>query len=128
MSLTAPTIDAQSVTGVLAEIAEIASETLELREVFDRVGAAVRQVIPFEKMGVVRILDGKHAVLHAATFKKEGVDGKCADGKDCSDPLELTAWSPRFRPRAGPNNRINDATEELDPAFPIDAMAMAGGM
>jgi len=128
MNLAAPPIDAQSVTGVLSEIAEIASETLELREVFDRVAAAVRRVIPFENMGVVRILDGKHAVLHAATFRKEGADGRCVEGKGCSDPMPLTAWSPRFRPRAGANKRIDDATKELDPAFQIDAMAMAGGM
>jgi hypothetical protein len=31
----------QSVVGVLAEIAETASETLELQEVFNRVAAAV---------------------------------------------------------------------------------------
>jgi len=45
-----------SIGTVLSEIAAIASETLELQDVFDRVAASVRQVIPFDHMGVVRIV------------------------------------------------------------------------
>src|SRR6267143_697629 len=102
MSLTAAPIDPQLVTGVLSEIAEIASETIELREVFDRVGTAVRRVIPFYKMGVVRILDGSHVVLHAVTFTEgPSTPGKSSwkcSGAHCSDPMPVTAWSPRWRP------------------------------
>ena len=132
MSLTAAPIDAQLVTGVLSEIAEIASETIELREVFDRVGTAVQRVIPFYKMGVVRIIDGSHVVLHAVTFTQSKSDGtcsgpKCSDAKS-SDPMPVTMWSPRMRPHAGPTPRINDAKRELDPSFPLDAMALEGGM
>jgi len=78
----APTawIDAPSVTGVLSEIAETASETLDLQEVFDRVATSVRRVIPFDHMGVVRILDGEWAVKHATTL------GPCADGAGTGDP------------------------------------------
>src|SRR6266849_7219742 len=126
MSLATTPIDAQLVTGVLSEIAEIASETIELREVFDRVGTAVRRVIPFYKMGVVRIIDGSHVVLHAITFTP-GPEGKCSGAKS-SDPMPVTAWSPRWRPHAGPWPRINDAKRELDPSFPVDAMALEGGM
>jgi hypothetical protein len=50
-------MDSQLVVRVLAEIAETASETLELQEVFNRVAASVRRLIPFEDMGVVRIVD-----------------------------------------------------------------------
>src|SRR5438876_832533 len=126
MSLTSAPIDAQSVTGVLSEIAEIASETIELREVFDRVGTAVQRVIPFYKMGVVRIIDGSHVVLHAVTFTEEHSkqghpDWKCSDAKS-SDPMPVTAWSPRWRPHAGPTPRIDDAKRELDPSFLIDRL------
>ncbi|HKW50654.1 MAG TPA: sigma 54-interacting transcriptional regulator, partial [Candidatus Eisenbacteria bacterium] len=111
----------------LSEIAEIASETLELREVFDRVGTSVQRVIPFYKMGVVRIIDGSHVVLHAITFTPDKLDPKCSDAKS-SDPMPVTMWSPRMRPHAGPTPRINDAKKELDPSFPLDAMALEGGM
>ena len=116
-----PSIDARSIARVLSDIAEIASETLELHEVFDRVATSVRELIPFDNMGVVRIIEGGQAVLHASTFP-------CHNGAhQCTPPTLLTAWSPRMRPRPGPNPRINDAVVELDPAFPIDAKVIEGG-
>jgi DNA-binding NtrC family response regulator len=50
-SESATAVDPGSLSGVLAEIAETASETLELQEVFDRVATAVRRLIPFDNMG-----------------------------------------------------------------------------
>ena len=115
-------IDAESVANVLSEIADIASETLELQQVFGRVGNAVRRVIPFDNMGVVRVVDGDRMVLHAATVPCANPDGISAD------PMPLSAWSPRWRPRAGPNRKIDDARAELDPTFPMDAMVLGNGM
>ena len=112
-------LDTESVAGVLAEIADIASETLELDEVFDRVADSVRKLIPFENIGVVRIVDGEHVVLHATTLD-------C--GGKCLEPVPLAWWSPRWRPRPGPNARINDARAELDTAFPMDARVLEGGL
>src|SRR5262245_51774101 len=81
-------IDAESVASVLSEIAEIASETLELQEVFGRVANAVRRVIPFDNMGVCRIVHGDSMVLHAA-------DVPCADPDGIkAHPMPLSAWSP----------------------------------
>jgi len=62
MTLAAPPIDAQLLAGVLSEIAETASETLELQDVFDRVATSVRRIIPFDNMGVVRLVDDARAV------------------------------------------------------------------
>jgi len=115
-------IDAQSVAAVLSEVAAIASETIELREVFPRVANAIRRVIPFDDMGVVRIVDGDRVVLHAATHEHH------TRGEECSDPMVLSAWSPRWRPRAGPNFRIDDARSELDPSYPMDARVVGKGM
>jgi len=120
MALVASPIDAQSVASALSEIAEIASETLELQDVFDRVAAAIRELIPFDNMGVVRILDAERAVLHASTVP--------CKGPECTEPIPLTSWSPRMRPRAGPNPRINDAQAEFDPTFFFDAKALQGGV
>ena len=120
MALAAPPIDAQSVANVLSKVAEIASETLELQDVFDRVATAIRDIIPFDNMGVVRLVDGDRAVLHASTVP--------CKGPECAEPLPLTSWSPRMRPRAGPNPRIKDAQVEFDPSFQFDAKALAGGV
>jgi len=118
LNVAAP-IDAESVTKVLSEIADIASETLELDEVFDRVADSARSLIPFENMGVVRIVDGDKVMLHASTMD-------C--GGKCYDPLPLSAWSPRWRPRPEPYPRINNARAELDPTFFMDARVIEGGL
>ncbi|MBI3449926.1 MAG: sigma 54-interacting transcriptional regulator [Acidobacteria bacterium] len=114
-------MEPQSVAKVLARIAETASETLELQEVFNRVAASVRELIPFDNMGVVRIVEERLAVVHAATWD-------CGNEKPtCSDPTPLELWSPRMRPRPGPL-RIDDAETELDPSFRLDAEIIHKGV
>ncbi len=112
----------QSVVSVLSEIAQTASETLELQEVFNRVAAAVRRLIPFDNMGVVRIIDGQWAAMHATTAECK------VDPTACAQATPLASWSPRLRPQPGPISRIDDAAAELDPAFPIDAMLLGAGV
>src|SRR5262245_10521495 len=115
-------IDAEAVAGVLTELAEIAAETLELQDVFDRVATSVRKLIPFDNMGVVRLVDGDRVVLHATTVA-------CADRVCRSyDPTPLSSWSPRWRPRAGPMRKIDDARAELDARFPMDAKVLEAGL
>jgi Nif-specific regulatory protein len=115
-------VDPRTVARVLSEIAEIASETLELQEVFERVATSVRQLVPLDNMGVVRIVDGQRAVLHATTVP-------CGDGdSDCTEPLPLSEWSPRLRPKAGLSPRIDDAQLELDPSYRIDALVLEDGV
>jgi transcriptional regulator with GAF, ATPase, and Fis domain len=114
-------MDPQIVARVLSEIAETASETLELQSVFGRVATSVRQVIPFDHMGVIRVVDGDRAVLHAATFPME-------DASECvGHPCNFEEFSPRVRPTPGPKPRIDDARLELDPSFPMDAKILEGG-
>ncbi len=113
--------DPSTVVEVLAEIAETASRTLELQEVFSRVAASVRRVISFDNMGVVRIVEEGFAVSHATTVE-------CSrQGTAAGGPLSLTSWSPRIRPRPGYNPRIDDAIAELDPSYPKDAQILEGG-
>jgi hypothetical protein len=118
----APSIDAESVVRVLSEIADISSETLQLQAIFDRVATSVRSIIPFEDMGVVRIVDDERAVLHATTVPIG------ARAFVATEPIPLTAWSPRMRPRPGPIPRVEDARLEYDPTFPIDANTLAWGV
>ena len=114
-------MDPRTVARVLSEIAEIASETLDLQEVFHRVATSVRELIPFDQMGVVRKAEGGRVVTHATT-----VAPQCS--ADTPQACTLTDWSPRFRPRGGPNRRIDDAPAELDPSFPMDERILRVGV
>jgi transcriptional regulator with GAF, ATPase, and Fis domain len=119
-------MEPHGVTRVLSEIADIASETLELHEVFDRVAASVRRLIPFDKICVVRVVDGDRVVLHAKAGVSE--DDRVEDGHPGKFEKPLTDWSPRWRPRPGPCPRIEDAKAELDPAFPFDHEVLDRGL
>jgi Nif-specific regulatory protein len=114
----------EPISVVLSEIAEIAAETLELQQVFERVATAIRRIIPLDNLGVVRILEGQWAVLHATTVPC-GCD---AGNGDCFDPEPLASWSPRLRPRPGPIARVDDAVVELQPEFPLDAYLIDKGV
>ena len=107
-------------SSLLAEIAAITSETLDIGSVFDRVSASVRRVIPCYSMGVVEIVDAERVTYHTKST---------ADGRHVSGSVErpLTDWSPRWRPRLEYYPRIDDARAELDPAFPMDAMVLSAG-
>jgi Nif-specific regulatory protein len=114
-------MDPRIVAKVLSEVAETASETLELQDVFHRVAASVRLVIPFDHMGVMRVVEGNRAVMHAATFLDD-------TEKECvGHPCNLDDFSPRVRPHPGPTPRIDDAQKELDPSYPMDAMILESG-
>jgi len=112
----------QTVISVLSEIAETASETLELQEVFNRVAAAVYRLIPFDNIDVVRIVDGDWAVKHATTSECR------VNTVACSGPRPLTDWSERIRPRPGAIPRVDDAAAELDPSYFIDARILEAGV
>lgn len=114
-------MDPRIVARVLSDIAETASETLELQDVFERVATSVRELIPFDHLGVMRVVDGNRAVLHAATFLG-GEDRECV-----GQPCMFDDFSPRIRPRPGPTPRINDAQAELDRKYSMDAMILEGG-
>ena len=111
----------RTVASVLAEIADIASETLELDEVFDRVATSVRKLIPFDRVGVVRIVDGERAVFHATSSPRRNQRGNAVE-------IPLDSWSPRWRPSPGHFPRIEDAQAELDAAYAMDAEAIEGGL
>jgi transcriptional regulator with GAF, ATPase, and Fis domain len=114
-------MDSEKLAGVLSEVAETASETIELQQVFDRVAGSVREIIPLDHLKVVRMIEGERAVVHATTIR----DHACAGA--CSQPYPVACWSPRLRPGPGPMRRIDDVERELDPSFPADADILAGG-
>ncbi|MGE5236806.1 MAG: sigma 54-interacting transcriptional regulator [Acidobacteriota bacterium] len=112
---------------VLAEIAELASRTLELQDVLDQVADSVRRLIPLDHMKVVRIVGADRAVVHATTWS--AADSRCEMRvARCWEPIPLTAFSPRLRPRAEPIPPLADAEVELDPAYPADRRILSGGV
>jgi transcriptional regulator with GAF, ATPase, and Fis domain len=125
-----------SVGSVLSEIAAIASETLELQGVFDRVATSIRQIIPFDHMGVIRIVEGEWAFKHATTLNsgcpaasESGRPGfACPPGTPAHAPCSLSMWSPRMRPRPSAIRKIDDTLDELDPTFPGDAEIIKRGV
>jgi transcriptional regulator with GAF, ATPase, and Fis domain len=122
-----PSPDEVSLADVLAEIAQLASQTLELQEVFDQVADSLRRLIPFDHLKVVRIVEADRVVVHATTLKFPG----CQDEQhvsQCWEPIPLTAWSPRLRPRGEPMPPLVDAAAELDPSFPADQRILAAGV
>src|SRR5215813_3304137 len=136
MALPVETIDAQTVASILTEIAETASETLELQDVFGRIAASVRRAIPLDHMGVVRIVNGA-AIKQASTFGTWAAwkDGQMEASPEpepgcsaaCMHPCSLDIWSPRIRPQPGPIPRVNDTRAELDPSFEGDARILESG-
>jgi transcriptional regulator with GAF, ATPase, and Fis domain len=120
-------MDRRALVQTLGEIAATAAETLDLQGVFDRVAASIREVIPFDHMGVVRLVGDDHAVMHATTVRVDA----CVDEPPAAEaphPRPLTDWSPRIRPSLEPRPCVDEALEELDPDFPVDAKILAGGV
>ncbi|MFA6958093.1 MAG: sigma 54-interacting transcriptional regulator [Thermoanaerobaculia bacterium] len=125
--VTVPSPEGASLGDVLAEIATLASQTLELQEVFDQVADSMRRLIPFDNLKVVRVVGSDHVVVHATTFGM--ID--CPEGgrvSGCWDPIPLTSWSPRLRPRGESLPPLVDAEAELDPEFPADRRILAAGV
>ena len=122
----APSLEA-ALAEVLAEIAELASRTLELHEVFDQVADSLRRLIPLDGMLVVRAVDFDRAVVHAATCD---VDRRLCENRLARpwEPFPLTAWSPRLRPRDELIPPLADAEAELDPEFPVDRRILDAGI
>ncbi|HXU13422.1 MAG TPA: GAF domain-containing protein, partial [Candidatus Binatia bacterium] len=104
----------------LSRIARIVSETLELKEVFERVAEAAAAVLPFDNMGVSRLETPETMRLYAkaGTMSHEGH----------AQVVALKDFSPPMRSGPGSVPRIDDTALQLDPAFPMDRSIMERGV
>jgi GAF domain-containing protein len=122
----------------LCRIARLAAESLDLQEVFARVAEATRPVLPFERMGVVRI-EGPDTARHYAIAGGDGTRPIVEIGS----PVPRGDISPRLWPSpparaSGPapagasgktaTPRRLDARRDLDPAFAIDRQILERGV
>jgi transcriptional regulator with GAF, ATPase, and Fis domain len=119
--LTTPaTPESDPFPAALSRIARIISETLELKEVFHLVAETAGEVLPFETMGVCRL-------VAPDTFKLYAVAGHEID-KDTGGVVRFDDFSPAMRPRPGVTLRFNDAARELDRAFSMDEEILDSGV
>ena len=117
-------VDPASLGAVLAEIAETASETLELQAVFERVATAIRRLVPLDNMGVVRILEGQWAVMHATTRPVPG--GRRRVHRPGAAHRLVAAPAPAARPdRAHRRRRASSSTRPSRSTPPSSAAACA---
>jgi Nif-specific regulatory protein len=116
----APPVEPAPLSGALSRIARIVSETLELKEVFERVAEAAATVLPFDNMGVSRLETPETMRLYAkaGTMSHEGH----------AQVVRLQDFSPPMRSGPGTINRIDDTTLQLDPAFPMDRSIVERGV
>src|SRR3989441_2583 len=104
----------------LSRIARAVSETLELKDVFARVAEAAATVLPFDTMGVTRLETPD-------TVRRYAVAGRFVP-EDLSRVFSLEDFSPAIRPQVGSVERIDEATIQLDPSFPVDGEILRQGV
>jgi len=106
----------------LAAIARAVADSLDVREVWDKVFEACKTIVPFDALGIVRFEPSGDAVRPLAQA-----------GADLTVLTEVpiyprAAFSPAFWPDADQFVvRLDDAEAELDPKFPADAMMIRRG-
>ena len=115
-----PGLDADPFPAALSRIARIVSETLELKEVFAQVAETAGEVLPFETMGVCRLVAPETFKLYAIAGHEKLVDA--------DDVVTFDEFSPTMRPSPGTTVRYNDAATELDPRFPMDREILESGV
>jgi transcriptional regulator with GAF, ATPase, and Fis domain len=101
---------------VLSEIARVASETLELHVVFERIAAAAGRVLSFDAMTVTFNLDNDGFTLYTIA----GPALKDEDRRSYARHVPRSEYSPGFWSVLTRPGRTSDLFEVLDPSFPRD--------
>ncbi|HKQ97482.1 MAG TPA: sigma 54-interacting transcriptional regulator [Candidatus Polarisedimenticolia bacterium] len=112
--------DSDPFPGALSRIARIVSSTLELKEVFAQVAETAGEVLPFETMGVCRVVAPDTLKLYAVAGQEIDNDPECT--------VRFEDFSPGFRPRPFESLRMNDAEHELDRNFEMDREILESGV
>jgi transcriptional regulator with GAF, ATPase, and Fis domain len=111
----------EALQAALSAVARAIADSLELKDVWDRVADACRTVVPFDGMGVSRVEPGDRVRVLATT-----------DVPATEQMVELTFsradYSPRFWPDADDFLvLVHDSQAELDPSFAVDRDVVARG-
>src|SRR5882724_10726374 len=105
----------------LASVARAIADSLEVREVWERVAEACRMVVPFDAMGLTRLEPG-------GRVRVVGVAGESV-AKSFEDQVFARA---DFSTRHWPDEDdalviVRDTKEELDPSFRMDRTLIENG-
>jgi len=105
---------------VVAAVAQLIGETLELRQVFARVAEAARGALAFDRMSVLLLVDADtvrhYAVAGTGADRSGAEEGRLVQRADCSPRL----WGEFVVDRV-------DTERELDPAYARDREILAAG-
>ena len=105
----------------LAAVARAIASSLEVRDVWDRVAEACHLVVPFDAMGIV-CLEGDGQV------RAVGAAGEPQVKELISQRYPRAGFSPKFWPDADEFMvLVGDTASELDPAYPLDRVAIERG-
>jgi Nif-specific regulatory protein len=111
----------EDLQAALAAVARAIADSLELREVWDRVVDACRAVVPFDGMGVSRIVAGDRVRVIATAGRPASTDLR-------ERMLARKDYSPRLWPHDGDALiLVADAERELDRSFSVDDDLVARG-
>jgi transcriptional regulator with GAF, ATPase, and Fis domain len=105
----------------IASVARAIADSLEVREVWDRVAEACRAVVPFDAMGIICLEPGgrARAVAAAGELAAKALEGQV---------FERAQFSPRYWPDADEFLVIaRDVERDLDMSFPIDRFTLDRG-
>jgi len=105
---------------VVAAVARLIGETLELRQVFARVAEAARGALAFDRMSVLLLVDADtvrhYAVAGTGADRSGAEEGRLVQRDECSPRL----WGEFVVDRV-------DTERELDPAYARDREILAAG-
>jgi transcriptional regulator with GAF, ATPase, and Fis domain len=117
-----PQVGEAELHAALAAIARAIADSLEVREVWDRVFEACKTIVPFDALGIVRFEPGG---THVRPLAQAGADLTVLTEVPIYPRAE---FSPRFWPDADQFVvRIEDTDVELDRKFAADAMMIKRG-
>jgi transcriptional regulator with GAF, ATPase, and Fis domain len=106
--------DSADLQAALASVARAIADSLDLKEVWDRVAEACRSVVPYDGMGVSRVEPGDRVRVTAAT--------RMPAAEHLTEIIyKRSDYSPIYWPDSDDFLvLVNDARTDLDPGFAVD--------
>jgi len=116
-----PEQGAEALQTALSSVARAIADSLELKEVWDRVAEACRAIVPFDGMGVSRLQPGD--VVRVVAVTSDSGAGELVEAE-----FTRSDYSPKLWPGADDYLLIiHDAPKEMDQAFAVDRYVVGRG-
>src|SRR5262245_34584893 len=112
----APAAGPEDLQAALCALARAIADSLDLKEVWDRVATACRLVVSFDAMGISRFETPDRIRVHATVGDP--------DGRLEEIVFTRADFSPGLRPEEMGVLILQDAQQEMDPSFRLDRMML----